>query len=116
MVREKEAAGEKGDDSRVFAPLDDETCDLIRLLLDSSGNIGGEDDISYRLCVVCLELFRVRIHTWRTDIAKYNTTVATALVLEQHAGDTSYTRIGVMSNLDPTWFDEDGVEGIVTIR
>jgi hypothetical protein len=35
--------------------------------------------------------------------------------LQRDAGEMNYTRIGVASNIDPTWYDEDGIEEIVTI-
>jgi hypothetical protein len=98
----------------LFAFMDDPVWDFHHLL-DQSGNTNREDDGSDGPCIVFLELFQSTGHLWRFPWDVYQNSVITALVLQRDAGEMSYTRIGVASNIDPTWYDEDGVEEIVTI-
>jgi hypothetical protein len=86
----------------LFAIMDDPACDF-HVLLKSRGNTHEGKDISNRPSVVCLQLFREKLK------------FSTALVLQRHANETSYTRIGLVKTIDPTWFHKDGVEEMVTI-
>jgi hypothetical protein len=94
--------------TRVWLQLDGDD-DYCSPFLDSRGNMITVHDIFDQPCVVCLELYRSKRDGPRNDA------VATALVLQQRVGETSYTRLGLAFYIPPTWFDKDGVEEIVTI-
>jgi hypothetical protein len=100
---------------KMLAVMDDRECDLHRALLDSSAHNNRNENISNRPTVVCFELYQSRnfISSHRKHT---NKVVMTALVLQRFPGETSYTRIGVVTNIDLAWFDKDGVEETITIK
>jgi hypothetical protein len=99
---------------KVFAIMDDPACSFESLLLDSNINAIGKEGISNKPSVICLELFQSKNYYTTFDI-NADGIVMTALVLRRYASETSYTRVGVISNINFKWFDKDGVEETVTI-
>jgi hypothetical protein len=100
---------------KMFAVMDDRECDLHRALLDSNANTDRNENVSNRPSVVCFELYQSRnfIPSHRKHT---NKVLMTALMLQRLPGETSYTRIGVVTNIDLAWFDKDGVEETITIK
>jgi hypothetical protein len=99
---------------KMFAVMDDDKCDLHRVLLDLDAKTDVNEHISTQPSVVCFELYQSKnvVVSHPEDTIKL---MMTALVLQRCASETSYTRIGLVSNVDPTWFDKDGAEETITI-